>query len=114
MELRDLLSLLFCEQVNWFTGDDSIDGTFASPNDDWLSDEDLHVETANRIDIEKALFIDVLNHQTYLIAMTCQHDAGLSVRVDRCDYIAVDIRPHFIGIIFRPCSHHFLHWLLVA
>ena len=73
-EHRHLGPLLGGQQVSRPAGDDAGDRPLARPDGQVLAEQNLHVPAADRLDVEEAVLVDVLDHQRDLVAVAGQHD----------------------------------------
>jgi hypothetical protein len=72
-------------------------GTVATEQEDPLSHEDLMVPSADSLETQVSIVIDVGDHYPNLIDVAGEHDSGGPLRVDHREGIAADVRTHAIG-----------------
>ena len=74
LHLRHLLPLFLGQQMDWLAGDDAEDRPLGGPDGHPLADQHFGVPAADRLNIEEALVVDVLDDQADLVAVAGQHD----------------------------------------
>ena len=97
LHLRRLLPLLFGEQMDRFSGDQAEDRPGLGPDGHPLTDEHLGVPPSDRLNVQKAVFVDVLNDQADLVAMAGQHHAQRGVRIFCHNQVAVQVGADLVG-----------------
>src|SRR5262249_10830289 len=94
--------LLGRQQVRRLSRYDRGNRSALGPDREVLAKKDLHVPAADRLHVEKAVVVDVLDHETDLVAVPREHDARLAGWIDRGDHVAMAIRLDMVGKLSGP------------
>src|SRR4051812_28836197 len=81
LELRNLVAFFVRQQVRALARNYAGNGTALRPDGEALAEENLHVPAADRLNVEKAIVVHMLDHEADLIAMPRQHDARLALGI---------------------------------
>ena len=68
--------------MNWLSSDDSRDGAGRCVNQHSLAKQDLQIPSADRIDSDESIAVDVFNDQADLITVSIQQDRDCPLRID--------------------------------
>ena len=91
-------SLFFVLEVDGLLTDDARDGTVFALDDDTEAWEDVGVDTANLIEIQKSAVVDVTDYETNFVGMRHEHDLGAFFAFATGDAVAVGIGCDFVDI----------------
>ena len=78
--------------------DDACDGAVLALDDDTETGEDVGVDSANLIEIQKSAVIDVTDHEPNLVGMRHEHDLGAVFASAMGDAVAVRVGCDFVDI----------------
>ena len=114
LDLRHLLSFILRKQVDRLSGDDAEDRPVGGPDGHSLADQHLRIPTADRLHVDEAFVVDVLDDQPDLIAMAGEHDPQRGIGVFHHDDVAVQVGADFVGKILRVIADEPLHVAFIA
>src|SRR5438132_9343701 len=83
--------------------------SFPGPDGKMLPQEDLHIPAANRLHIQETILVNMLDHETDLIAVPGQHDARLTLGMQDGDDVAVAIRANVVRVWACPRTDNLLY-----
>ena len=92
-----------------FSRYDSDDRPLLRPNSQILTEQNLYVPAADRLNVEEAVVVDVLHHQADLVAVAGKHDARLAARMHDGHDIAVAVGADLVRVFSCPGSDHVLN-----
>src|SRR6185503_18592402 len=93
----DLVPVVLLHEVNGAFPNDPRYRAVATEQEDPLSHEDLMVPSADSLETQVSLVIDVGDHYPDLIDVASEHDSGGSLGIEYSERIAADVRAHAIG-----------------
>ena len=99
-DLRSFVSILLLYEMDRFLSYHSGNRTVTGRNDNTLSYQNLRVPSTDGREEEKAVVVNVDDHEPYLIDVPRKHHAGGSLRIDHCLRVALDVSRNFLSESF--------------
>src|SRR6185437_16196642 len=96
-DLGDLVPLLWLHQMNRLLADDAEHGTIPAQERDPLAHEHLRIPTADAGEIAVAVIVDMRDLHADFVDVPSEHEARLTLWVDRRDGVAAHIALDLVG-----------------
>ena len=97
MNLGDFLAVGFLHQVDGAFAGDALDGTVGRLDDHTASGNNSAVVTADGVEIDKAVLVDVGDDETEFIHVTGEHEHGVALGVEGREAIAEGVAGVGVG-----------------